>query len=63
MMNIDYYFGEGFELNLFEIVGIVLFLCAWPLKYGIDSNSDGTMIFFKTETDSFRFLECLILRF
>jgi len=60
-MKVDYYFGGGFQEYFFDIAGIVLFLCAWPLKHEIESNSDGLMIIFKTETDTYRYFKKLFL--
>jgi hypothetical protein len=55
IINIEQYFGKNVTVNLIEILGCILFVIAWPLKYDISSNQNGTMITERTETDSYRF--------
>jgi hypothetical protein len=55
IINVEQYFGKNITVNLIEILGCILFVIAWPLKYDINTSQTGTMITEKTETDSYRF--------
>jgi len=55
IINVEQYFGKNVTVNLIEILGCILFVIAWPLKYDINTSQPGTMIAENTETDSYRF--------